>query len=112
MLYILISLDKRLNKRNKYDVHYIIWQTTLTAYFALGPKFQPSNTTVRLFYSMMLVIGLFASIIIGAFFHKFLYYPQQKHQIKTVNEIVENNFRLVGSQKVLELMSFDSRVGI
>lgn len=110
VLYILISLDKHLNKGKTYDFHYVIWQITLTAFFTMAPKFKPSNTIVRIFYGMMLTTGLFISIMVGVFFYKFLNYPQQKHQITTTDEIVDNNFRLVGTQKVLELIEFDSRV--
>lgn len=59
---------------------------------------------------MMLIIGFFISTMMGAYLHTFLTYPQQKHQISTIDEMIENNFRLVGTQKVLELIEFDSRV--
>lgn len=59
---------------------------------------------------MMLVIGFFFSSMLGAHIHKFLTHPQQKHQITTIDGMVENGFRLVGTQKVLDVIKFDSRV--
>lgn len=110
IVYILISLDEYYNLKNHCDFHYTVWQVTLTAFFGLGPKFRPVYGMLRIFYGMMLIIGFICSMMIGAYLHTFLTYPQQRHQIKTIDEMIENNFRLVGTQKVLEMIKFDSRV--
>lgn len=110
IMYIMVQFDSKYKKRNQIDFHYTHFLITLPTFIGISQGFHPKSTPLRMFYCFMLVTNIFVwqmFLFLGIKFTKFLV---QKHQTSTTAEIIEWEYRLMGSKEVLGLISLDERV--
>lgn len=77
----------------------------------MNQRFHPKHSAIRLFYGFMLIM-MFVTWQ-PVFWYGYIFKdPVQKRQISTIDEIIEMDFRLVGSTEVQSLIAFDNRVTV
>lgn len=110
IIYLMIQFDLKYKHRNRRDWHYAQWLIAVPAVLTMNQRFQPFYAPLRMYYVLLLIFSVFLWQIV--FFHavRFYKFPVQREQIKTVNEIVDDGFRLAGSADVLHLITFDPQV--
>lgn len=112
LLYIMIQFDKEYKRKNCRDWHYTTWLVALPACIGISPRFYPKDYRVRVFYAFMLVTATFFFQMGFCYVYRFLKLPVFHRQISSVDELVENNFRLMGSKYVLDAIYDDKKVKI
>lgn len=110
VLYIFVQFDLKYKHRNQRDWHYTTWLIALPAVIAINQRFQPKCYSLRLFYGFILLLAMPAWQIFFFFGIRFIKVPFPRPQISSIAEIIEDEFRLVGSPEVQRLISFDDRV--
>lgn len=110
LLYIMMQFDFEYTHRNDRDWHYIIWLIMLPALLGVNQRYHPHHSLIRLFYGSLLVLMVFAWQPLFWYGYPFFQKPTQMHQISTIDEIVHNEYRLVGTPEVKSLLSHDTRV--
>lgn len=106
----MIQFDLEYKQRNRRDWHYTTWLIVLPTVVGLSQRYQPKHFVLRLFYGYMLLVFMLAWLRSFLYGLRFVKYPNQFHQLSTIAEIVDYEFRLAGSADVLDLISFDERV--
>ncbi|XP_031639772.1 uncharacterized protein LOC116351775 [Contarinia nasturtii] len=109
ILYIFIQFDLKYEKRNQLDWHYTTWLIALPAVIGVNQRFYPKYLPLRIFYGFILIMSLFHWNIVFHYGVRFIREPIQRHQISTVTEIIDEDFRLAGSAEVSNLIAFDDR---
>lgn len=112
LLYIMIQFDLEYEHRNHRDWHYTTWLIALPAVIGVNQRFHPKHSAIRLYYGLMLLVMMVVWQSLFWYGFPFFQDPTQFAQTATVDEIVEDEFRLVGSTEVLSLISHDSRVSL
>lgn len=110
LFYIMIQFDVEYEKRNDRDLRYTLLFIALPVVTGMNQSFHPKWSILRIFYIIMLIMAVIQWQIYIFFGVKFIKYPVQRKQIKTTIEIIENDFRLIGSTEVLQIISYDERV--
>lgn len=110
VIYIMIQFDLKYKHRNQRDWHYTTWLVALPAVIAINQRFRPVYGPLRWFYALLLITMFFLWQIVFFFGIRFIKYPIQRPQISTVQEIIDEEFRLSGSNEVLQLLSSDRKV--
>lgn len=110
VIYIMIQFDSKYKRRNQRDWHYTTWLIALPAVIAINQRFQPTYGPLRVFYVLLLLTMFILWQIILFFGVRFIKFPVQRHQISTIHEIIDDDFRLAGSDTVFQLISHDERV--
>lgn len=112
LLYMLIQFDLKYKHHNQRDWHYTTLLIALPAVIGLSPRYHPTYGPLRIFYAFLLLMNIFVWQIIIFFGVRFTKWPAQRHQISTIAEIIDGEFRLAGSTQVLALISYDERVNL
>lgn len=110
VIYIMIQFDVNYKNRNQRDWHYTTWLVALPAVIAVNQRFRPTYWPLRMFYWLLLITMVVLWQIILFHCVRFIKIPIQRPQVSSMHEINEDEFRLVGSNEVLQLISFDERV--
>lgn len=110
LLYIMIQFDLKYKHRNNRDWHYTTWLIALPAVIGVNQRYHPKYGPIRLYYGFLLIMMVFAWQIMMWYGFRFIQQPVQFSQLATVNDIRDNEFRLVGSAELLPFLSQDSRV--
>lgn len=110
VIYIMIQFDVKYKNRNQRDWHYTTWLVALPAVIAVNQRFRPTYWPLRMFYWLLLITMVVLWQIILFHCVRFIKIPILRPQISSINEIIEDEFRLVGSNEVLQLISSDDRV--
>lgn len=100
LLLVMMQFDKEYKQRNNRDWHYTTWLVTLPAFIGLSPSFYPKGGSIRIFYGVYLIFSIFCFQVVFCYWLDFLKLEMPRHQISTINEIFDNNFRLMGTQDV------------
>lgn len=110
ILYFLIQFDKNYVQRNIRDFHYMTWLISLPMTIGLCPGFRPMSGKVRAFYAFMLMIDLILFQI--AFFTTFNFLKLRVpfHQVSTIDELIEDDYYLMGSKEVLDVVRSTEKV--
>lgn len=110
IIYIWIQFDERFSCRNYRDIHYILLIVLLPSYIGSPSTFKPIHGPLRLYYGMILITGVLMVTAQMAHFYKFAHRAVPRYQIKTIDEIVDGNFRLAGTRQMQNLIKNDSKV--
>lgn len=111
LLYLMIQFDSEYKHRNQRDWHYTTWLIALPAVIGVNPRFHPKSSFLRIFYCFTLIMSMFEWQIYLFLGVKFFKVHVRKHQISTTAEIIDWEYRLLGTDEVFGLISFDDRVG-
>lgn len=112
VLFLLIQFDSKYKQRNSRDWHYTTWLVSLPSFIGLGQTFRPVAWKVRLFYGLLLLTLLICSQTVTSYLMKFTQIRFLMHQIASIQEIVDNDFVLLGSAQVQNLIKMDNQVRI
>lgn len=110
ILYAIIQLDVEYKYRNQRDWHYTTLLIMLPAVIGVNQRYKPKHFAIKILYFVIIVACV---VHWQLFFYALIHYfqtPLHRPQISTINEIIENGFRLCGSSEVLSLISFDEKV--
>lgn len=110
VIYFMVQFDMEYKHRNQRDFHYITWLVAAPALIGMNQRFHPKSITLRIFYGFVLIIMEFAWQTFFLLGFKNFKEPIQREQKSTVTEIVEFEFRLTGTAKVLEMIAYDEQV--
>lgn len=110
LLYVMIQFDFKYKHRNNRDWHYTTWLVALPAVIGVSQRFYPKHDAIRLYYGLLLIMMVFAWQIFMWRGLRFIYEPTKFYQPNTVKDIIDFDFRLVGSANVLSMLSMDKRV--
>lgn len=112
IFYFLVQFDLSDEHRNDRDWHYFVFLVTLPAIIGYSARYQPKVWFVRLYYVMLLVFSMPIMIAVNTYFYNFMKVQFYHHQMSSVQEILGNKFRFVGSEDVLHVISLDEMVCI
>lgn len=110
LFYVMIQFDTMYPQRNNRDWVYTTLFVVLSAYLGMSPRFQPVYRPARLLYGMVLFLAVLVVALVGFYLTNFMKVPIPYRQIKTVSEILERDFRLIGSAEVLNEMKHNAMV--
>lgn len=110
LTYVFIQFDVKYKQRNQHDLYFIIFFVVMPAVIGFNSKFSPKLSAIRFFYSFALILMFFLWQNIFYLGIGFIKLPIQRHQVMTIAEVVQNGYRLSGSNDVLRLITFDERV--
>lgn len=108
--YMMIPFDLKNPRRNFIDFNYVVFLIMIPMVIGSNLRHYPKMILCRLFYGYTILTTFFLWQILFCYGGRFMVMPVQRHQISTVTEIAENDFRLMGSNEVLNMISFDERV--
>lgn len=108
--YIMIPFDLKNPRRNFIDFNYVCLLIVLPMVIGCNLRHFPKMLPCRMFYAYSLLTTFFLWQILFYFGARFIIVPVQRHQIATVRELNENNYRLFGSNEAFHLVQFDKRV--
>lgn len=112
VLYLMLQFDKGYRQRNNRDWHYTTILIALPTFIGISQRFHPKAWTARIFYGCML-LGMFAFTQIGTtYLFKFFQVRFPKHQIATIDELASNDYTLMGSSRVRNLIRLNEQVSI
>lgn len=111
LLYLLVEFDKRYQgPNNRIDFFYALLLIVIPAYSAASPHFNPTNIRIRIIYWMLLTCPIFFQSMIGAYLYQFMKFQFYYHQISDTEEMLKENFRLMGSMEVFDSIKHNEMV--
>lgn len=110
IFYLLIQFDVEYKQRNQHDINYAIMFILVPIFIGMNARFQPKLSSIRLIYGLLLLVMVSFWQIIFFLDVRFIKIPIQRHQISSIREIVQEDFHLIGSPELRQLISFDERV--
>lgn len=110
LLYLLIQFDEKYEQRNRRDWHYTTLLIALPAVLGINQQFKPKSGIIRIIYGSWLLTALFGVQMVFVYLVQYIQIRIPKHQVATVNEIVDYNYGLMGSQQVQNLVWTDEKV--
>lgn len=111
LMYLLVQFDENYRGRNiRIDFFYTLLLIVIPAYSASSSHFHPTNIRLRLIYWMLLTCPMFFQSMIGAFLYQFMKFQFHYHQIASTEEILREDFRLMGSMEVLNSIKHNAMV--
>lgn len=110
VLYVLLPYDLNYRDRNKRDWHYTTWLIVLPAVIGTSPNFKPLSGVNRMFYGCVLLLAVILFQICFSSIYEFLHLDIPQHQLASFQEIVERNFRLMGSPEAVNFISENQKV--
>lgn len=109
VIYILMKHDKNYNCLRR-DFHYTVLLVSLPAIIGYNQAYQPKASFIRIIYISMLLFGIIQLATFNSYLLKVLTFPIHHVQITTVNEIIENNYELVGGKLSLHRLLMQRQV--
>lgn len=104
IIYIYIPLDVEDKFRNNRDWHYSVFLIVLPANIGIPRRYSPRLNRMRCYYAFVPLFSVvFYSVFTNLLFHS-MKIPRPKYQIKSTNEILDNDFRLMGSRDVFNII--------
>lgn len=103
ILYFMIQFDLKYEQRNNRDWHYTTLLVALPACIGVSPRFCPAGSFVRVFYAFMLISALFFFQILFTRTYEALHKQVPWNQVSSLGELMENDFRIIGSQEAFNL---------
>lgn len=110
LLYLLIQFDLNYEQRNNCNWHYMIFMVALSAGLGVSPSFRPKDGVVRIIYGLMLITAFLFFQIAFSNMYNFIYRQISWRQISTFEEIIESDFRLVGSREAFNVLNQSKKV--
>lgn len=110
LLYVLIQFDTKYKQRNNRDWHYAAILISLPSAIGLSQRFRPVSWNIRIFYGVILLANLLAVQVALVHWYKFLQIQTPMHQIASVEEIIANDYALMGSAAVKNAIDTDQKV--
>lgn len=111
LIYILVPFDENYQGRNnRIDFFYTLLLIIMPAYSATSSKFQPSNIRLRFLYWMLLTCPMFFQSMIGAYLYQFMKFQFYYRQVSSNEEIVKEDFKIMGSIEVLNAIEHNEMV--
>lgn len=102
ILYLLMRYERHHMKK---DYNYCVLMIALSAFTGMSHIiYRPKSTPMRFFIALMLLTGILISTVWNCFLIKVLTRPIYDAQVSTVAELMEKDFRLVGSFNVKDYM--------
>lgn len=110
IIYMMAPFDSQNTNRHHMD----FWKTLLVIVFPtifFTPcKFNPTYKPFRIFHGILLIATFFWSQIVFVYIYRFISAPIASAQMDTINELIKNNFQLMGSSDILDWIRFDEKV--
>lgn len=110
LLYLMIQFDEKYEQRNNRDWHYTTWLVSLPSVLGTSQRFRPHSVKIRFIYAFFLLAMIIFVQYAFVNLYKFIQVRFPKHQIKTIEEIVYNDFTLMGSEQVRRILEIDQKV--
>lgn len=110
IFYIYVQFDDKFKTNRSMDIIYMILMVVFPALSGISPKFNPTKSTIRMFYSVLLFGALIGNMVIAAFFYNSIKEPIHRYQVKSNVEIANNNYRLAGSDEILHTIRIKNMV--
>lgn len=102
ILNIFLQFDRKYVKRNHRDIIYAVLLISFPSVIGVSQRFQPKNIFLRIYYGLNLLCGVIMIAYIITYGYAILKKSIYAHQVNTIAEIVENEFRLTGMEAVLQ----------
>ena len=109
MLFVLMSFDDEYDHTTR-DAHYAIILIAAPAVIGFNQNFEPKNFSVRVYYSLMIAFGVIGVAAFNAFLIRNLTYPIGGIQVYTIEQILNQNFELVGERATYTKLSEQDEV--
>lgn len=110
LLYIYMQLDWKYDRRNISSWSDSFLLIILPA--ILGIRNFTNHSEIRLYHALILIVAIISQLLIGANFYDYIQNQIPFHQAKSVQEILGNGFRLIGSEDVLTAIKENPSVSI
>lgn len=101
IIYLLVQLDPEPRNRNL-DLHHTIYQISLSSWIGMSQRFHPKHWPLRLYYLITLLCGM---VLFTIFFSNIITSAKNRiraHQVHSIAEMIEQNFRLAGSSAIFD----------
>lgn len=102
--YLVVQFDSGVKRRNQMDLNYIMIIHLMSSFFSNAHDFKPKTAWLRILHTIIIVISLVFQGIVGVSLYQYMKEDMFYHQITTLREIVDSNFRLAGSPEVLHMI--------
>lgn len=102
ILNIFLQFDRKYVKRNHRDIIYAVLLVSFPSVIGVSQRFQPKNIFLRIYYGLNLLCGVIIIAYIITYGYAILKKSIYAHQVNTIAEIVENEFRFVGMEAILQ----------
>lgn len=105
VLYLLMQYERGHTGYMKKDYHYCVLMMAMSAFAGMPHiTYRPKSKRMSLFFGLMLITGILISTAWNCFLIKVLTSPIYNAQISTISELMEHDYRLVGSYNGKEFM--------
>lgn len=109
-LYVLIQFDIEDKHRNHRNFHYIMIMIILPGITGINQRYNPNHQMLRLLTFYCSAIFVLGWVVFFFQLLRFIKVPVQFAQISTAADLVDNRFRLSGSNNVFSLITTDKMV--
>lgn len=110
VLNLFLQLDRKYEKRNQRDLSYVFLFISFPAVFGVSQTFQPKSSLLRIYYGLNLLCGVIIVAYIITYGYAFMKKSIWAYQVHSIAELVQDEFRFVGIEAVLESMQQQSIV--
>lgn len=110
LLYLLIQFDHEYERKNLLDINYALFLIVVPTHIGQYPRFFPKKRYIRFFFAFILLIPQIFHAMHGAFIYRYMKVDFFYHQVSTVDEILNNEFRLTGSYEFLNALKSNAIV--
>lgn len=111
MIYFLIQFDDGVRRRNFVDFNYTVFVVALRLCLGFPHRTNgPTKLWLRILYFLMMFIPQFYHALIGVFLYRFMKVDAYWQQIASVQQLIQNDFHLIGFPDMLEIMKRNSIV--
>lgn len=110
VVYFFMQFDLEYQFLRQCDWHYATYLVSLPICIGVNQRFQPKHSALRLFCFFMIMINFVAWQMKCFKAIRYIQLPVERPQISTVTELIDNDFRLAGTDQVQDVITFDERV--
>lgn len=104
ILFIFMQFDRKDAQCHTRDVFYATLLISMPAIIGISQRFHPKYWPLRIYYCSMLFEGIFIFAVGLSFALECLKKSIWAHQVYTIAEIIENNYRLAGTRTIAEII--------
>lgn len=110
ILYFYIPFDREENCRNNRDWLSILLLIMFPTFMGTSPRYRPRHCLLRFYYALTLTLSFCFCVVFTAFLLNYMKERFPLHQIKSVKELLENDYKLFGSRDVFNSIKKTSLV--
>lgn len=109
VFYLWTQFDLKYKYRNHHDWFSLCF-AVLGAYLGISPRFKPMHTVPRVLYALLLLLSVLVVSLVGFYLLNFMKVPIPYQQMKSLDEIIDADYRFMGSLDVLNAIKHNQKV--